>query len=137
MQFLKSVHQLVVKGYIALVNLVICEHEHIYQRHTVLRKPIYDVAVVLVVYGISRIQHLRHLVIEVHKLGELSWGELIRQYIAVHCLNVGKPHAGLHLGIALQGTISAARLVVPKLSLIFCTAICDSLWRGVSRSEVP
>jgi len=101
-EILKCVHKVIIKCNIALIDLVIRKHEHINKGHAVAFKTVYNIAVVLVVDGISRIKHLCHFIIKTHKLGELSGSKLIGKDITVHCLDICKTHYRVNFFIVTQ-----------------------------------
>ncbi len=91
MCLLECVHQLIVKRDIALVHLVVEEHEHINQRDTVIGKAVYNLGIILIIDRIRHIQQLRNLIVQLQKLRKIPCRQLVGQHITVHRLRVGKP----------------------------------------------
>ena len=54
-RLLERVHQIIIERDIPFVHLIIQEHEHINERHTVVREAVHDLGIVLIVH---RIRHI-------------------------------------------------------------------------------
>ena len=94
--------QLIVQGNVSRLLLIIDKEKHVDQRNLIFVHSVQQRAEIAVIHRIGGIQQIRHLNIHINKLGKLSGRKLLRQQVAVHGLNVGQPHTGIHLFHGLQ-----------------------------------
>ena len=99
---IKNLLQIIFQRHISFLHLIIHKHKHINQRHLIFRKTIDHLRIILIIYGISRVDQLSHLIIQIDQLGELPRCELIRQMITIQRLDIGKPHRIIHLRAGIQ-----------------------------------
>ena len=124
----KGVHKLVVKGNVAFLHLVVGKHEHIYKGHSVSVQTVHNLAVVFLADSVGGVEYLCNLEVQICKLGELPWGKLVGQHVAVHGFDVGKTHYRFHLGTFFK--------FGNKLSLVFIASRRNYQSHEVRRTEV-
>ena len=100
-----------IQRHIALLRLLIDEHQHIHKRNLIGRNAADNPSVLLLIRRVRRIEKLRDLIVEVQKLRKISRRKLIRQHIAAHCLCIGKALTVIHLRIGFE--------ILDQLRLLF------------------
>ena len=103
---------LVAEGNEALVDVVADEQEYVNERHAVGRDAAHQLAVVLMLRGVGGVDQLRQLVVDIRQLRELARGQLVGQGVAVHRLDVGKPHRVVDLRHRVQLVQDHALLLI-------------------------
>ena len=91
-----------IQRHIALLRLLVDEHQHIHKRNLVGRNAADNPAVLLLIRRIRRIEKLRNLIVEIQQLRKISRRKLIRQHIAAHCLCIGKALTVIHLRVGFE-----------------------------------
>ena len=94
--------QFILQRHIAFLHLLIDKQKHLDQRYLIIRQPVDHLRIVLIIHRVSRIDQLRHLIVQIDQLRKLPGRQLIRQMISVQRLDVGKPHRVIHLGTGIQ-----------------------------------
>ncbi len=101
-RLVQRILQIIRQRDIPFLYLIVDKHKHVYQRHFIFREAVDHLRIVLVIYGISGVYQLRHLIIQINQLRELSGRKLICQAVIVKRLYVGKPLRVIYLGTSFQ-----------------------------------
>ena len=81
MKIVQLIHLILIQVYI--IQMFVGKQEHVDQRHTVAVQIVDDVAVLLIVHRIGRIDNPRLFDIHIRQLGELPGRQGIRQHIGI------------------------------------------------------
>ena len=94
--------QFIIQCDISFFHFLIYEHKHINERHLIIRQSVDHLRIIFIIDGISRINQLCRLIIQIDQLRKLSRRQLIRQMAAIHSFDIGKSHRMIHLSAQIQ-----------------------------------